>query len=83
MSSGQVSANILRVATMTDVTYRDEGYDGARQAYTIVEYRGPVAVYVFKGYLKGDYFILYPFKSLRIGERREKTVISIREVKRG
>lgn len=68
---------------MTDVTYRDEGFDGARQAYTIVEYRGPMAVYVFKGYLKGDSFILYPFKSLRKGERRDKTVISIREVKRG
>ena len=69
---------------MTDgITYRDEGHDGARQAYTIVEYRGPVAVYVFKGYLKGDYFVLYPFKSLRKGERREKTTISIRQVKKG
>lgn len=68
---------------MTDVTYRDEGYDESRQAYNIVEYKGPMAVYVFKGYLKGDYFVLYPFKSLRKGERRDKTVISIREVKRG
>ena len=68
---------------MTDVTYRDEGYDSLRQAYTIVEYHSGMAVYAFKGYLKGDSFILYPFKSLRIGERRDKTVISIREVKRG
>ena len=67
---------------MTDVTYRDEGYDESRQAYNIVEYQGVMAVYVFKGYLKGDYFILYPFKSLRIGERREKRVISIKQVKR-
>ena len=82
MSFGQVSASALRVHTMTDgTTYRDEGHDGS--AYTIVEYQGPVAVYVFKGYLKGDYFVLYPFKSLRKGERRDKTVISIRDVKRG
>ena len=66
---------------MTDITYKDEGFDG--KAYTIVEYHGPMAVYVFKGYLKGDTFILYPFRSLRKGERRDKTVISIREVKRG
>lgn len=68
---------------MTDITYREEGYDESRQAYNIVEYQGVMAVYVFKGYLKGDYFILYPFKSLRIGERREKTTISIRQVKKG
>ena len=81
MSFGQVSASALQVATMTDVTYKDEGHDGS--AYTIVEYNGPASVYVFKGYLKGDYFVLYPFKSLRKGERRDKTVISIRDVKRG
>ena len=82
MSFGQVSASALRVHTMTDgTTYRDEGHDGS--AYTIVEYKGPIAVYVFKGYLKGDYFVLYPFKSLRKGERREKTTISIRQVKKG
>ena len=83
MSFGQVSVSALRVATMTDVVYKEEGYDATRQAYTIVEYKGPASVYVFKGYLKGDYFVLYPFKSLRKGERRDKTVISIREVKRG
>ena len=67
---------------MTDgITYRDEGHDGS--AYLIVEYKGPVAVYSYKGYLKGDYFVLYPFKSLRKGERRDKKIISIREVKRG
>ena len=83
MSFGQVSASALQVATMTDVVYKEEGYDATRQAYTIVEYKGPAAVYVFKGYLKGDYFVLYPFKSLRKGERREKTTISIRQVKKG
>ena len=65
---------------MANVTYRDEGHDG--QAYIIVEYHGPMAVYVFKGYLKGDMFVLYPFKSLRKGERRDKATISIREVRR-
>ncbi len=67
---------------MSDVTYRDEGYDSTRQAYNIVEYHGVVAVYVFKGYLKGDSFVLYPYKSLRKGERRDKTVIYIKQVKR-
>lgn len=67
---------------MANVTYREEGYDGTRQAYTIVEYSGPTAIYVFKGYPKGDNFICYPFKSLRKGERREKKIISIREVRR-
>ena len=81
MSFGQVSVSSLQVDTMNDVTYKDEGHDGT--AYTIVEYKGPIAVYVFKGYLKGDYFVLYPFKSLRKGERREKTTISIRQVKKG
>lgn len=65
---------------MANVTYRDEGHDGS--AYKIVEYHGPMAVYAFRGYLKGDYFVLYPFKSLRKGERREKKIISIREVRR-
>ena len=65
---------------MANVTYRDEGHDGTR--YTIVEYQGPMAVYVFKGYLKGNSFVLYPFKSLRKGERREKKTISISEVRR-
>lgn len=68
---------------MADVTYRDEGYDSTRQAYNIVEYHGPVEVYVFKGYLKGGSFILYPHKSLRKGEKRDKTTISIRQVKKG
>lgn len=67
---------------MAEVTYREEGYDGTRQAYTIVEYSGPTAIYVFKGYPKGDNFICYPFKSLRKGERREKKIISIWEVRR-
>jgi hypothetical protein len=66
---------------MADITYKDSGHDGS--AYTIVEYHGVVAVYVFKGYLKGDSFVLYPYKSLRKGERRDKTVISIKQVKRG
>ena len=65
---------------MANITYRDEGHDGS--AYKIVEYHGPMAVYAFRGYLKGDYFVLYPFKSLRKGERREKKIISIREVRR-
>lgn len=67
---------------MANVTYREEGYDGTRQAYTIVEYSGPTAIYVFKGYPKGDYFVLYPFKSLRKGEVRGKMTLSIREVRR-
>ena len=67
---------------MANITYRDEGYDGTRQANTIVEYSGPTAIYVFKGYPKGDNFICYPFKSLRKGERREKKIISIWEVRR-
>lgn len=67
---------------MANVTYREEGYDGTRQAYTVVEYSGPMAIYVFKGYLKGNVFVLYPFRSLRKGERREKKVIPIREVRR-
>ena len=66
---------------MADITYKDTGHDGS--AYTIVECHGPVEVYVFKGYLRGGSFILYPHKSLRIGERRDKTVISIKQVKRG
>ena len=67
---------------MANVTYREEGYDGTRQAYTIVEYSGPTAIYAFRGYLKGDYFVLYPFKSLRKGEVRGKMTLSIREVRR-
>ena len=67
---------------MANVTYREEGYDGTRQAYTIVEYSGPTAIYVFKGYPKGDNFICYPFKSLRKGEVRGKMTLSIREVRR-
>jgi hypothetical protein len=67
---------------MTDVVYKEEGYDATRQAYTIVEYSGPTAIYVFKGYPKGDNFICYPFKSLRKGERREKMPIPMREVKK-
>ena len=65
---------------MANVTYRDEGHDGA--AYNIVEYHGGMAVYVFKGYLRGNVMLLYPFKSLVKGERREKTTISAREVRR-
>ena len=65
---------------MANVTYRDEGHDGS--AYKIVEYHGPMAVYAFRGYLKGDYFVLYPFKSLRKGEVRGKMTLSIREVRR-
>lgn len=67
----------MRVA---DITYRDEGHDGS--AYKIIEYHGPMAVYAFRGYLKGDVFVLYPFKSLRKGEKRDKMTISIREVRR-
>lgn len=63
-----------------NVTYRDEGHDG--RAYTIVEYHGGMAVYVFKGYLRGNVMLLYPFKSLVKGERREKTTISAREVRK-
>jgi hypothetical protein len=66
---------------MADITYKESGHDGS--AYTIVECHGPVEVYVFKGYLKGDSFVLYPYKSLRKGEKRDKTVISIREVRKG
>ena len=65
---------------MANVTYRDEGHDGA--SYKIVEYHGAMAVYVFKGYLRGNVMLLYPFKSLVKGERREKTTISAREVRR-
>ena len=65
---------------MAAITYRDEGHDGS--AYKIVEYHGPMAVYAFRGYLKGDYFVLYPFKSLRKGEVRGKMILSIREVRR-
>ena len=65
---------------MANITYRDEGHDGS--AYKIVEYHGPMAVYAFRGYLKGDYFVLYPFKSLRKGEVRGKMTLSIREVRR-
>ena len=68
--------------SLAEVTYREEGYDGTRQAYTIVEYSGPTAIYVFKGYLKGNVFICYPFKSLRKGEVRGKMTLSIREVRR-
>lgn len=65
---------------MANVTYRDEGHDGA--SHKIVEYHGAMAVYVFRGYLRGNVFICYPFKSLVKGERREKTTISAREVRR-
>lgn len=65
---------------MANVTYKDVGHDG--RAYTIVECHGGMEVYCFKGYIKGDTFVLYPFKSLRKGERRDKTTISIREVRR-
>lgn len=65
---------------MANITYRDEGHDGS--AYKIVEYHGQMAVYAFRGYLKGDYFVLYPFKSLRKGEVRGKMTLSIREVRR-
>lgn len=65
---------------MANVTYREEGHDG--RAYTIVEYHGGMAVYVFKGYLRGNVMLLYPFKSLVKGERREKTTISAREVRK-
>ena len=65
---------------MANVTYRDEGHDG--RAYTIVEYHGGMAVYVFKGYLRGNVMLLYPFKSLVKGERRDKKIIGIGEVRR-
>lgn len=63
-----------------NITYRDEGHDGA--AFKIVEYQGVMPVYVFRGYLRGNVFHLYPFKALVKGERRDKKTISIREVRR-
>lgn len=65
---------------MANVSYRDEGFDG--RAYTIVEYQGGMAVYVFKGYLRGNVFHCYPFKSLIKGERRDKKIIGIGEVRK-
>lgn len=65
---------------MANVSYREEGHDG--RAYTIVEYHGSAAVYVFKGYLRGNVFHLYPFKSLVKGERRDKKTIGIGEVRK-
>ncbi len=65
---------------MANVTYRDEGHDGA--AYKIVEYHGSMAVYVFRGYLRGNVMHLYPFKSLVKGERRDKKIIGIGEVRK-
>ena len=65
---------------MASTSYRDEGFDG--RAYTIVEYQNAMAVYVFKGYLRGNVFHLYPFKSLVKGERRDKKIIGIGEVRK-
>jgi hypothetical protein len=48
-----------------------------------VEYDGLMSVFVYRGYIRGDSFVLYPLRSLRKGERREKKIISIREVSRG
>ncbi len=64
---------------MAVVTYRQEGHDGS--AYRIVEYHGVMPVYVFRGYLRGNVFHLYPFRSLVKGERRDKKMISISEVR--
>lgn len=58
--------------------YVIEGHNG--RAYTIVEYRGVTAVYVYEGFLRGNTFILYPFRSLCYGERRNKTTIGLSEV---
>lgn len=66
---------------MAEVRYREEGYTG--NSYTIVEYDGYMSVFVYRGYIRGDSFVLYPLRSLRKGERREKKIISIREVSRG
>ena len=65
---------------MANVTYREEGYDG--RGYTIVEYRGPMCVYIFKGYLRGNVFHCYPFRSLIQGEKRNKMTLSVSEVRR-
>jgi hypothetical protein len=50
---------------MAEVRYREEGYTG--NSYTIVEYDGYMSVFVYRGYIRGDSFVLYPLRSLRKG----------------
>ena len=47
---------------MTNVTYKIEGHDG--NAYVVFEYSGAGAVYVYRGYVRGNVIHLYPKHSL-------------------
>lgn len=65
---------------MANVTYKIEGHDGS--AYVVFEYSGAGAVYVYRGYVRGNVIHLYPKHSLCKGLKRGKLTLSLSEVKK-
>ena len=66
---------------MTNSTFKIEGHDG--QAYTVFEYSGAGAIYVYRGYVRGNVIHLYPKHSLCKGVKRGKMMLSLSELKGG
>lgn len=60
--------------------FKIEGHDG--RSYTVFEYSGAGAVYVYRGYVRGNVIHLYPKHSLCKGERRGKITLSLQEVRK-
>ena len=65
---------------MDNSTFKIMGHDG--QAYTVFEYTGAGAIYVYRGYVRGNVIHLYPKHSLCKGVKRGKMMLSLQEVKR-
>ena len=65
---------------MAKSTFKIEGHDGT--AYTVFEYCGAGAVYVYRGFVRGNVMHLYPKHSLCKGLKREKLTLSLQEVRR-
>lgn len=59
-----------------------DGYDNRKGTYIITEMLGYLPVYCYDGYLRGNTYHLYPRRSLIKGERRDKRILSVREVSR-
>lgn len=62
----------------TNKRYKITSHDG--NAYIIREHSGVTPVFVYRGFLKGNVFKLYPLRSMRRGEHRTAHTVSVSEV---
>lgn len=59
--------------------YKIHGYENG--AYIVFEYGAGGAIYVYRGYIRGNVIKLYPHHSLCKGLKRGKIILPITEVK--